>query len=50
MILSVQRQPGTNTIEVVNAVKKLLPSFREQMPESVNMTILFDRSEPIQRP
>ncbi|HOZ47331.1 MAG TPA: efflux RND transporter permease subunit [Candidatus Hydrogenedentes bacterium] len=48
IVLAVQRQPGVNTIEVVNAVKRLLPSFREQMPRSVNMDILFDRTESIQ--
>src|SRR3990172_7635515 len=44
IILAVQRQPGTNTIEVVDSIKELLPSFREQMPGSVNLNILFDRT------
>jgi HAE1 family hydrophobic/amphiphilic exporter-1 len=30
--LAIQRQPGTNTVEVVDTVKRLLPTFREQMP------------------
>src|SRR5262249_30390401 len=47
IILSIQRQPGTNTIEVVDSIKKLLPSFRAQMPASVNMEILNDRSMTI---
>ena len=47
IVLAIQRQPGTNTIEVVNEVKRLLPAFREQMPSSVNMDILFDRSQSI---
>ncbi len=47
MILAVQRQPGTNTVEVADAVKKLLPQFRNQLPASVSLHILFDRSESI---
>ena len=47
VVLAIQRQPGTNTIEVVNEVKRLLPAFREQMPAAMNMDILFDRSETI---
>jgi len=45
--LSVSRQPGTNTVEVVRRIKALLPSFREQIPPSVKLTLLTDRSEPI---
>jgi HAE1 family hydrophobic/amphiphilic exporter-1 len=47
IVLAVQRQPGTNTVAVANGVRNLLPSFRERLPASVNMDILFDRSEPI---
>src|SRR6185295_13489154 len=45
--LSVSRQPGTNTVEVVRRIKALIPSFREQIPPSVALTLLTDRSEPI---
>jgi HAE1 family hydrophobic/amphiphilic exporter-1 len=47
IVLAIQRQPGTNTIEVVDAIKRLLPAFRAQFPASVNMDILYDRSESI---
>jgi HAE1 family hydrophobic/amphiphilic exporter-1 len=47
IVLTVQRQPGTNTIEVVDNVKKLLPSFRSQMPAAVELSVLFDRSSQI---
>ena len=47
IVLAIQRQPGTNTIEVVDAIRKLLPTFRAQIPASVNMEILYDRSESI---
>ena len=45
--LSIQRQPGTNTVEVAQRIKALMPAFREQIPPSVKVTILVDRSEPI---
>jgi len=47
IVLAVQRQPGTNTIEVVNSIRKLLPRFREQIPAAVDMNVLYDRSESI---
>ncbi len=47
IVLAIQRQPGTNTVEVVDSIKKLLPSFRAQMPASVNLAILYDRSVSI---
>jgi HAE1 family hydrophobic/amphiphilic exporter-1 len=47
IVLSIQRQPGTNTIEVTDAVKRLLPAFRAELPPSVNMNIFYDRSESI---
>ncbi len=48
VMLAIQRQPGTNTVAVAGAVKKLLPLFRSQLPASVDFQILFDRSESIQ--
>src|SRR5438477_2532767 len=47
IVLAIQRQPGTNTVDVVDSIKKLLPTFRMQMPPSVNMSILYDRSVSI---
>ncbi|MGH8742986.1 MAG: efflux RND transporter permease subunit, partial [Burkholderiales bacterium] len=47
IVLAIQRQPGTNTVEVVDNIKKLLPEFRAQMPAGVNMSVLYDRSESI---
>src|ERR1039457_1317098 len=48
IILAIQRQPGTNTIEVTDGVKKLLALFKAELPPSVDMDILYDRSDPIQ--
>jgi HAE1 family hydrophobic/amphiphilic exporter-1 len=45
--LQVMRQPGSNTIEVTDAVRKLLPSFEARLPPSVHLTIRGDRSKNI---
>ena len=47
ILLAIQRQPGTNTVEVVDAIKRLLPQFRAQVPAGINIDILYDRSESI---
>jgi HAE1 family hydrophobic/amphiphilic exporter-1 len=47
IILAIQRQPGTNTIAVTDGVKNLLPLFKAEIPPSVNMDILYDRSDTI---
>jgi HAE1 family hydrophobic/amphiphilic exporter-1 len=47
IMLAVLRQPGTNTVEVVDALQKLLPTFREQIPASVGLDVVYDRSETI---
>jgi HAE1 family hydrophobic/amphiphilic exporter-1 len=47
VILAIQRQPGTNTVAVTDAVRKLLPSFRQLLPAAANLDILFDRSQAI---
>ncbi len=49
IILFVQRQPGTNTIDVVNGVKEILPRFETQLPASVKLDVLIDRSEAIKQ-
>jgi hydrophobic/amphiphilic exporter-1 (mainly G- bacteria), HAE1 family len=47
IVLAIQRQPGTNTIEVVNSIKKLLPTFRAEVPAGIDINVLFDRSVTI---
>ncbi len=42
--LAIQRQPDANTVEVVDAVRAKLPSFRAQVPASIEMTVMMDRS------
>ena len=45
--LAIQRQPGTNTIEVVDRIKALLPQLGQQLPASVQLRVRSDRSVPI---
>lgn len=47
IILSIQRQPGTNTVQVVDTIKKLLPKLGDQIPKSVEVGILYDASQAI---
>ncbi|HEX3742545.1 MAG TPA: efflux RND transporter permease subunit [Bryobacteraceae bacterium] len=45
--MAVFRQPGSNTIDVVDHIRALMPFFREQMPPTVHMGIRGDRSKNI---
>ncbi|HTX53790.1 MAG TPA: efflux RND transporter permease subunit [Candidatus Baltobacteraceae bacterium] len=47
IVLAIQRQPGTNTVKVVDAIQALLPSFRVQLPAAVSLNTLYDRSQTI---
>ena len=47
VILGIQRQPGANVVEVVDAVKEILPALREQIPQSIKLDFFFDRTQSI---
>ena len=47
IMLAVQRQPGTNTIEIVNNIRKLIPHFYSVVPPSINLSVEYDHSVPI---
>jgi HAE1 family hydrophobic/amphiphilic exporter-1 len=47
IILAIQRQPGTNTMEVTESIKRLLKVFGTELPPSVHMDVLYDRSDTI---
>jgi HAE1 family hydrophobic/amphiphilic exporter-1 len=47
IVLAIQRQPGTNTVEVVESIKKLLQTLRADIPGSVQVSLLYDRSVSI---
>jgi multidrug efflux pump len=48
VILNVQRQPGGNTISVVNRIKALLPQLETNLPAGIDVTALTDLTTPIQ--
>ena len=45
--LAIQKQPGTNVVAVVDAIKELMPTFRESLPPSVLLDVRTDRSASI---
>ncbi|RDI37209.1 efflux RND transporter permease subunit [Aquicella lusitana] len=47
VVLAVQRQPGSNTIAVIDAIKKILPEFEQTLPASVKLSTVYDRSKSI---
>jgi HAE1 family hydrophobic/amphiphilic exporter-1 len=47
IVLAIQRQPGTNTVELVDSIKNLLPTFREQAPIGIKIGVMYDRSQSI---
>ncbi len=47
VMFMVQRQPGTNTVEVVDRINALLPEFRSQLPPAINLDTVYDRSQSI---
>ena len=48
VIVNVQRQPGGNTISVVNRIKQLLPQLESNLPKGIDVTTLTDLTTPIQ--
>ncbi len=47
IVLAIQRQPGTNTVQVADAVKATVASLSAQLPASVQVNTLYDRSVSI---
>ena len=45
LILAIYRQPGSNTVEVVNSLHELLPDVQREMPAGASLSVLMDRSE-----
>ncbi len=45
--LAIERQPGANTVELVDNIKKVLPELRKQVPGAIQFEVLYDRSESI---
>ena len=47
ILLAVQRQPNANTVQVVDSIRKLLPVFKAQLPQSISLNLVNDRSVSI---
>ena len=47
VLVNIQRQPGSNVIEVADRIKKLLPQLQSTLPSSVQVTVLTDRTTSI---
>ncbi|CAN5373741.1 hypothetical protein BH09SUM1_BH09SUM1_02250 [soil metagenome] len=47
VMLAIQKQPGTNTVEIVDNVKKLVDDLQGQLPAAMYLTVMIDRSESI---
>jgi multidrug efflux pump subunit AcrB len=47
IILALQRQPGTNTVQVVDTIKKLLPKLQEQIPASIEIGVMYDAAQSV---
>ncbi|MGE5387113.1 MAG: efflux RND transporter permease subunit [Betaproteobacteria bacterium] len=44
IVLAIQRQPGANTIETVDSIKRVLPVFQSKLPAAIKMEVMYDRS------
>src|SRR3954454_23455293 len=47
VILAIQKQPGTNTVDVVDSIRNLLPDFRRSLPPTLHLAIAHDASDSI---
>ena len=47
IVLAILRQPGTNTVQVVDSIKTMLNTLEKQLPPSLKLDIVYDRSDSI---
>jgi len=47
VIVNIQRQPGSNVIEVVDRIKELLPQLQDSLPSGLDVTVMTDRTTTI---
>jgi HAE1 family hydrophobic/amphiphilic exporter-1 len=47
IILAISRQPGTNTVQIVDDIRALLPELQASLPPSVELLLLYDASETV---
>lgn len=48
LVIAVQREPGKNTVKIINAINKLLPTLEKELPSSVKIHKVFDKKESIE--
>lgn len=48
VVLAISKQPGANTVKIVEAINKLLPIFKEELPHSLEFVSVFDMARPIE--
>ncbi|MEI6615333.1 MAG: efflux RND transporter permease subunit [Cyanobium sp. ELA507] len=47
IVLAVQRQPGSNAVEINERIRAMLPELRQRIPAAISIKVLYDRSETI---
>ncbi|HEY2009766.1 MAG TPA: efflux RND transporter permease subunit [Rhizomicrobium sp.] len=47
IVLSIQRQPGSNTIQIIDEINRIIPRFERSLPSSVKLSTIYDRSQSI---
>jgi multidrug efflux pump subunit AcrB len=47
IVLSIQRQPGSNTIQIIDEINRIIPRFTQSLPSSVKLSTIYDRSQSI---
>jgi HAE1 family hydrophobic/amphiphilic exporter-1 len=47
IVLTIQRQPGSNTIQIVDEINRIIPHFELSLPSSVKLSVIYDRSQSI---
>ena len=47
VVLSIMKQPGTNTIDTVNHIRAMLPKLQQSIPPSIKLAVEYDRSVPV---
>ena len=47
IMLAINRQPGSNTVQVINKIKTILPKFELGLPKSAKLLVIYDQSDEI---
>ncbi len=47
MLMAIYRQPGSNTVEIIDAINQILPQIRLQLPGAITLDVMYDRSRGI---